>query len=210
MQMALINCPECQKEVSDTVKTCPHCGGNVKKLLKQRKKAIAAERNKKTFIQLGIVFLVIVVIASFFESDPPKKSPKTASVTATKPKTTTTKTKPLAVDLAFVCKAVTASQFSKDIGIMSSTQQGGKYYVTYINPDDGKKWGIYCWEKGSRVVWQTDGRNNTSNDGKPGRVRDGKYDDYITYSKQGDNLVLRTKFVDGSSKTDKYLLPVGK
>ena len=24
--MALINCPECQKEISEKVKSCPHCG----------------------------------------------------------------------------------------------------------------------------------------------------------------------------------------
>jgi len=24
--MALINCPECQKEISDKTKNCPHCG----------------------------------------------------------------------------------------------------------------------------------------------------------------------------------------
>lgn len=29
--MALINCPECQKEISDTVKQCPNCGYSFKK-----------------------------------------------------------------------------------------------------------------------------------------------------------------------------------
>lgn len=29
--MALINCPECNKEISDTVKTCPNCGYKIKK-----------------------------------------------------------------------------------------------------------------------------------------------------------------------------------
>lgn len=29
--MALINCPECGKEVSDTAKSCPHCGYELKK-----------------------------------------------------------------------------------------------------------------------------------------------------------------------------------
>ena len=24
--MALINCPECRKQISDTADTCPHCG----------------------------------------------------------------------------------------------------------------------------------------------------------------------------------------
>lgn len=33
--MALINCPECAKEVSDKAKTCPHCGVDVQKETKE-------------------------------------------------------------------------------------------------------------------------------------------------------------------------------
>jgi len=29
--MAIINCPECNKEISDTAKSCPHCGFNLPK-----------------------------------------------------------------------------------------------------------------------------------------------------------------------------------
>ena len=29
--MALVKCPECKKEVSDTAETCPHCGYRLKK-----------------------------------------------------------------------------------------------------------------------------------------------------------------------------------
>lgn len=29
--MAFIKCPECNKEISDTVKTCPNCGHKIKK-----------------------------------------------------------------------------------------------------------------------------------------------------------------------------------
>ena len=28
--MALINCPECGKEISDSTKICPHCGYKLK------------------------------------------------------------------------------------------------------------------------------------------------------------------------------------
>ncbi len=30
--MALINCPECNKEISDKTRKCPHCGYPIKKL----------------------------------------------------------------------------------------------------------------------------------------------------------------------------------
>ena len=43
--MALINCPECGKEISDTCKTCLYCGYNVKKFLKGNK------RNQKNNVE---------------------------------------------------------------------------------------------------------------------------------------------------------------
>ena len=42
--MALINCPECKKEISDTARKCPHCGYVVKSVLKD------VNTNKKTII----------------------------------------------------------------------------------------------------------------------------------------------------------------
>lgn len=47
--MALINCPECKKEISDTIEQCPHCGYKIK-----RKKSV----NKK----LLVIFIAIVAI----------------------------------------------------------------------------------------------------------------------------------------------------
>lgn len=35
--MALMNCPECNNEVSDTARTCPHCGYHLKKFIITRK-----------------------------------------------------------------------------------------------------------------------------------------------------------------------------
>lgn len=38
--MALINCPECGKEVSDIARTCPHCGYNLALKYQARKRLI--------------------------------------------------------------------------------------------------------------------------------------------------------------------------
>ena len=50
--MALINCPECGNQMSDTAKKCPHCGYKTKKI------------NKK--IILGIILAIIGIIAFVF------------------------------------------------------------------------------------------------------------------------------------------------
>ena len=48
--MALIKCPECGKEISDTIKKCPNCGYKNKKKL-----------NKKKFVIICIISLVLLI-----------------------------------------------------------------------------------------------------------------------------------------------------
>lgn len=54
--MALINCPECGKEVSDTNKRCPHCGYNLRKKV---------DKKTKNIIIAVIAAVVIVVVGTF-------------------------------------------------------------------------------------------------------------------------------------------------
>lgn len=50
--MALVNCPECNKEVSDTAKRCPHCG-------------YKAKNNKKMIIITSVIIVLLVVFFVF-------------------------------------------------------------------------------------------------------------------------------------------------
>ena len=54
--MALINCPECKKEISDTARKCPHCGYTVKSVLKD------INTNKKTILKMGIAAIAVIVL----------------------------------------------------------------------------------------------------------------------------------------------------
>ena len=53
--MALINCPECGKKISDQAKTCPNCGFKIK-----RKKT--KEEKKKVMKTCGVIFGVLVLL----------------------------------------------------------------------------------------------------------------------------------------------------
>lgn len=55
--MALINCPECSKEISDQVKNCPNCGYPLKK-----KKNISLPKIKIRYIVIPIILIIAVVI----------------------------------------------------------------------------------------------------------------------------------------------------
>lgn len=76
--MALINCPECGKEVSDEVKKCIHCGYPIEKWMKEQKKALNKEteeyqkkmdknifNNKKIFFFIGAAVLVLFIFFLF-------------------------------------------------------------------------------------------------------------------------------------------------
>ena len=67
--MALINCPECNKEISDTAKSCIHCGYVLKEennviqpqtVVVELKKGLSAEKN------LNIGVLIFLIISSAF------------------------------------------------------------------------------------------------------------------------------------------------
>lgn len=71
--MALINCPECNKEISDSAKSCPNCGFNIGKYLAAKNKRsnnigkiINNEHGKiKTLLLMSVIpitFLIIIVI----------------------------------------------------------------------------------------------------------------------------------------------------
>jgi len=57
--MALVKCPECNKEVSDEAKTCPFCGYFLKKVEKEKQK-------KKTMGTIALILGIVSVILSFY------------------------------------------------------------------------------------------------------------------------------------------------
>lgn len=59
--MALINCPECGNEISDTANKCPHCGYACKSILKN---FLGMKRKLLTTIVAIIVIACIVLTAS--------------------------------------------------------------------------------------------------------------------------------------------------
>lgn len=82
--MALIKCKECGKEISNTIKKCPHCGYINKEVKKQNQEVIRSSSNiSRTGAIMTIVgsslllgFLIIAIIASFVIPSPttPKES----------------------------------------------------------------------------------------------------------------------------------------
>lgn len=72
--MALIKCPECKKEISDTVKKCPHCGFKIKNNIDVKEivnrvnfKEILDKlmHNKKMLYSIIGILLVIIFIIIF-------------------------------------------------------------------------------------------------------------------------------------------------
>ena len=62
--MALIQCPECKKEVSDEVSACPFCG----KPRSQTKSIITIERTSKKWKALSLVSMLLIIASIFLIS----------------------------------------------------------------------------------------------------------------------------------------------
>jgi len=59
--MALIRCPECQKEISDKAYACPHCGNPMKDFPTQESQK-SSDRFWKSMVITTLVFYVLVAI----------------------------------------------------------------------------------------------------------------------------------------------------
>ena len=68
-EIEMINCPECSHQISETAKTCPNCGCNVKQAQKKKRQQQAIEQWNKMSPEeqtksLAISLVVIVVIVA--------------------------------------------------------------------------------------------------------------------------------------------------
>lgn len=72
--MALINCPECGKEISDKAKACPRCGAPAK-VLESPEKAEKKTSALKVFIVIAITIAVIggCVVAGIYQQQQEEK-----------------------------------------------------------------------------------------------------------------------------------------
>lgn len=60
--MALINCPDCGKEVSDSAKTCPNCNSNIKEHLATEK----WKNRTVKWLPSVIIFIIAYILISIF------------------------------------------------------------------------------------------------------------------------------------------------
>ncbi len=60
--MALIKCPECNKEISDKVSSCPNCGYPIAAEAKREKKKSSKKKPIPIFLFLGIVAAVAIFL----------------------------------------------------------------------------------------------------------------------------------------------------
>jgi len=65
--MALINCPECQHEVSDTVKACPHCGYSIAKEEPTKVEVTSVSfksKNPKKLLKVVVAIVALIVVVA--------------------------------------------------------------------------------------------------------------------------------------------------
>lgn len=60
--MALIKCKECNKKISDTAQTCPHCGFNIQKQKEEEQKKIFEKYTNGCLLIIVIFILFLLII----------------------------------------------------------------------------------------------------------------------------------------------------
>lgn len=109
--MSLINCPECLKDISDKVKSCPHCGypfvGEESETQKTDRKPVGVngEQNGKKKLYTSIVgFLLIAAIAlggySYYSTQQTKEYGKKFDATVTEMMSSASKAEEVSANMA--------------------------------------------------------------------------------------------------------------
>lgn len=70
--MALINCPECGKEISDKAEACPNCGYSINTPVKAKKKSrlFKSKKSKITLMICALLFAVVVTVVYIYTGLP--------------------------------------------------------------------------------------------------------------------------------------------
>ncbi len=110
------------------------------------------------------------------------------------------------VSEGFICKSSMAKSFGYKPEEMRSLKVGKRYSITWTGDRISKTWGVSCWvQRNGRVMWQTDRANS-----EKGRVRNGEYDEKITYGFKGNELTIYEEYSDGSKSDETYKVPASE
>ena len=67
LPMPLIGCPDCNKQVSDSATTCPHCGYPINSVRKEQKPVVATKRKSSILVVLFFIVMIVIVINNAYE-----------------------------------------------------------------------------------------------------------------------------------------------
>ena len=136
--MALINCPECGKDISTQATTCPHCGITLRSSTTKKKKS-----KIPTIIILLFIFSAVIVV--LIKQAPSTTTNNTASTstdpsTTASPSDTTSKDESIPLgtatsigDFSIMVNSVTeATEISAGSGFLKYTADSGKYGIVNV------------------------------------------------------------------------------
>jgi len=83
--MALITCPDCNKEVSENAPTCPNCGSPLKTTPPPNASPLPAKNKSGWGKRIGIALLVFFILAGIISALQDKGGQSTSTATASKP-----------------------------------------------------------------------------------------------------------------------------
>jgi hypothetical protein len=96
-----------------------------------------------------------------------------------------------------ICKAALGTIMDRDPSLMTITKvEAGVVYLNYIRKGDDSRWAYRCKIDGDRVIWASD----------TDRWRSDSQDEIVTFSYDSNSLIIKDKYIDGSSTIKTFKL----
>lgn len=141
--MALINCPECGKEISDSTKICPHCGYKLKNKSDGKKWMIPV-----IIISVVVIIALIITAVTLIGKKESSKNDTQSTISSTVQKTTADKSATLKDNSEFQEKLKSESEKSiksmQDKYTKLSNDIGGTYKGYKKNAEKVNEWYSFC------------------------------------------------------------------
>lgn len=141
--MALINCPECGKEISDSTKICPHCGYKLKNKSDSKKWIIPV-----IIISIVVIIALIVTAVALTGKKESNKNDTQSTISSTVQETTADKSVSLNDNSEFQEKLKSESEKSikdmQDKYTELSNDIGGTYKGYKKNAEKVNEWYSFC------------------------------------------------------------------
>ena len=144
----------------------------------------------------SIVTLIIVLIFYACNQTPKKSSSQSQTDVPEETARTETSGSEVQATNEQIAKAAISALFYQPVNIMTVKTNGDIVLVSYKRPDDGQKFEYKIQVTNNSINWGN----------ADGRWRNSNFDEKLSYTINGQEIVITTAFSDGSKSQERFII----